>query len=427
MTGTQTIFAPATGQGRGAIAIIRISGPATDVILSSIAGPKPTPRRAALRTIRNRDGEVLDHALVLWFPGPASYTGEDMAELHLHGGDAVVGAVLELLRQIDARPAEPGEFTMRAFLNGRVDLLQAEGIADLIEAETGAQRRQALGQAGGALSEVHAGWSASMRRILALQEASIDFPDEIEDDPGGSEASRLAALLAVELRGHLERGQRAETLRRGVTIAITGAPNVGKSSLLNALADRNAAIVSPRPGTTRDIVEARLVLADVPVTLLDTAGLRESDDDIEREGIARAIEAASSADLVVEVIAPDIEPSGRERGLLVANKLDLGPAPAGSIGVSARTKAGMDDLRARLADIVRQLAAGGANPAVTRVRHRDCLARCVEHLDRAERQTLPELRGEEYRQAAHALGRLTGTSSVEDLLGEIFSTFCIGK
>ncbi len=427
MTGTQTIFAPATAQGRGAIAIIRISGPATSIILSRIAAPQPRARHAALRAITAEDGEILDQGLVLWFPGPRSYTGEDMAELHLHAGHAVIGAVLDLLRRSGGCPAEPGEFTMRAFLNGRMDLLQAEGLADLIEAETEAQRRQALRQASGGLSEVHASWSASMRRILALQEGSIDFPDEIDAGDGGEEASRLAVDLAAELSRQLRRGERAQALRRGVTVAITGAPNVGKSSLLNALADRAVAIVSARPGTTRDVVEARLVICDVPVTFFDTAGIRESNDEIEREGVARALEAAAAADLVLEVIGPDGQPSGRKGALLVANKIDLCPPPPGVIGVSAKTAEGLDRLRQNLASAVKQLVPGGVDPAVTRVRHRDCLQRCIEHLACAARQTLPELRGEEYRQAARALGRLTGVIDIEDVLGDIFATFCIGK
>ena len=421
-----TIFALASGAGRGAIAVIRISGSDAGTILRRIAPPMPPPRRASVRPIRTAEGEVLDHALILWFPAPRSYTGEDMAELHVHAGQAVISAVLELLSGSGARQAEAGEFTRRAFLAGRLDLLQAEGVADLIDAETQTQRRQALAQAGGQLSAVHQRWSMSIRHLLALQEASIDFPDEADDGATQEEGARLAGDLREELLRHLEGGKRAETLRRGVVIAVTGAPNVGKSSLVNALASRDVSIVSPRPGTTRDVVEARIVLADVPVTLLDTAGLRDTDDEIEREGVERALRAAAAAEITVEVIESGRTAAGHA-SLVVANKVDLHPAPPGVLGVSARTGAGLDALRTALAKLVGEVVLTGTDPVVTRARHRDCIARCVDHLERASLLSLPELRGEEYRLASHSLGRLTGTVTVDDILGDIFSTFCIGK
>lgn len=284
----RTIFALATGTGRAAIAIIRISGPGCGALLEAICRRAlPEPRRATLRSLWRAE-DLLDRALVLWFPAPHSYTGEDGAELHLHAGPAVIDAVAEALVSLGAYPAEPGEFTRRAFSNGRLDLLEAEGIADLVEAETQAQRRQALRQTEGALSTLYDGWAQRLRLILAQQEALIDFPDE--DLPAEVEDVLLRELadLGLELRAHLAAGGPGERLRRGLVFAVIGEPNVGKSSLVNALAQRDAAIVSARAGTTRDALEIRVVLGDVPVTLVDTAGLRETVDEVEAEGVRRA-------------------------------------------------------------------------------------------------------------------------------------------
>ena len=296
-----TIFAIASGAGRAAIAVLRLSGPDSAALLRALAGRLPPPRRASLRRLRDAAGEQLDHALVLWLPAPASYTGEDAAELHLHGGRAVIEGVADALVALGARPAEPGEFTRRAFLNGRLDLIEAEAIGDLVEAETSAQRAQALRQLDGALGAIYRDWAERLRLLLAQQEALIDFPDE--DLPAETEALALAELAALsrEIGAHLDDGRRGERLREGLVFAITGPPNVGKSSLVNALAEREVAIVAPTPGTTRDALEARVVLGGVPVTLVDTAGLRAAQDAIEAEGVRRAHARAAAADLVIVV------------------------------------------------------------------------------------------------------------------------------
>ncbi len=425
-----TIFARASGGGRAAIAVLRLSGPRTGAILDALCRRRPAPRRAALRALRHRQ-ELLDRALVLWFPGPGSYTGEDSAELHLHAGQAVVAAVADALVALGARPAEPGEFTRRAFESGRIDLLEAEGIADLIDAETQAQRRQAMLQADGALSRLYAGWATRLRAMLAHQEALIDFPDEALPPELDARLAQDTALLAAELEAHLASGDRAARIRDGLFVAISGRPNVGKSSLLNRLAGREAAMVSDIPGTTRDAIEVRLVLAEVPVTLIDTAGLRDSDDPLEAEGVRRARRHAAMADLVLHVACgPDPEPEAESisgPGLLVWNKADLHPAPAGWLGVSARTGQGLDRLERDLADAVSAIT-GGAGPApLTRARHRAGIEEALAQLHDAAALPLPELRGEALRLAMQALGRLTGRVGVEDLLDTVFSQFCIGK
>ena len=294
----RTSFALASGAGRAAVAVVRLSGPGAGAALAALAGRLPAPRQASLRRLRHA-GLVLDQALVLWFPGPAAYTGEDSAELHLHGGPAVVAAVADALVGLGLHPAEPGEFTRRAFLNGKLDLTAAEGIADLIAAETEAQRRQALRQAEGGLAARHAGWAARLTRLLARQEAFIEFEEEDLPADLDAQVTADAAALRDEMAALLAEAPRAERLREGVAVAILGAPNAGKSSLLNALVEREAAIVSARAGTTRDVVEVRLVLAGVPVTLADTAGLRDTADEIEAEGVRRALARAEAADLQI--------------------------------------------------------------------------------------------------------------------------------
>jgi tRNA modification GTPase len=434
-----TIFALASGAGRGAIAVMRLSGPGSEALLRRIAGGLPRPRQASLRRLRAQGtGEVLDQALVLWFPGPASYTGEDSAELHLHGGPAVIAAVGEALAALGARPAEPGEFTRRAFLNGRMDLTAAEGVADLIAAETEAQRRQALRQADGALARLLEGWAARLTRLLAHQEAAIEFADDDLPTDLGDRARAGAAALRAEIAAHLADGGQGERLREGVVVAILGAPNAGKSSLLNALAGREAAIVSARAGTTRDVVEVRLALRGVPVTLADTAGLREAADEIEQEGIRRARRRAEEADLVVAVFATDTPPDPptlawvRPGTVVLANKVDLAPAPGTIAGtapmaVSARTGAGLDALRERLASEAARLAGAGDAALLTRPRHRAALAEAAEWLAEAEAAPLPELVSEALRAALRAIGRLTGRVGVEDILDVVFGEFCIGK
>jgi tRNA modification GTPase len=372
---------------------------------------------------------MLDQALVLWFPGPASYTGEDSAELHLHGGRAVIQAVADALTRLGLRPAEPGEFTRRAFLNGRLDLVEAEAVHDLVSAETEAQRRQALRQLEGELGALYRGWADSLRGVLAQQEALIDFPDE--DLPPEVEAALLDTMRSVraDVAAHLADDHRGEKLREGLFFAITGPPNVGKSSLINALAGRDVAIVSPTPGTTRDILEARVVLGGVPVTLVDTAGLRDTIDAIEAEGVRRARARAAAADRVIVVVeAGTAAPPLAEPAILVANKSDLGAAgPAGGLRVSALTGEGLDLLRDRLALEARRLTETSGPPPLTRSRHRVALQMALERLTDAEAAPLPELRGEDLRLALRALGRITGQVGVEDILDTLFRQFCIGK
>jgi tRNA modification GTPase len=430
-----TIFAQASGAGRAAVAVLRLSGPGTGAILDALCGERPPARRAALRRLRGGTGEELDQAIVLWFPGPRSYTGEDSAELQLHGGPAVIAGVAEALVALGARPAEAGEFTRRAVLNGRMDLLAAEGIADLVEAETEAQRRQALRQMEGELSTLYAGWADRLRTALAFQEALIDFPDE--DLPPEVEAQLTASLhaLRMEIGAHLDDNRRGERLREGLVFAVTGAPNVGKSSLVNALAERDVAIVSPIAGTTRDALEVRIVLGGVPVTLIDTAGLRETDDPVEAEGVRRARARAAAADLILALAetggagqadAADAASSGA-RVLRVVTKSDLHPAPADSLAISARTGAGMAALRDRLAAEATRLTQAAGPPPLTRARHRAALTTAAAALDAALLAPLPELRGEELRLALREIGRITGAVDVEAILDTVFSRFCIGK
>ncbi len=431
MADADTIFAAASGAGRAAVTVLRISGPRTSGLIGRLCRRLPPPRRAALRTLRDGSGEVLDRALVVWFPGPGSYTGEDSAELHLHGGPAVVDGVAERLATLGARPAEAGEFTRRAFLNERMDLLQAESVADLVAAETSAQRRQALQQLGGALGALYRGWSDRLLRLLAQQEALIDFPDE--DLPKETEAAMLAEIgsLRREVAAHLDDDRRGERLREGLVFAVAGAPNVGKSTLVNTLAGRDVAIVSATPGTTRDVLEARVVLGGVPVTLLDTAGLRESGDAIEAEGIRRARARSEAADLLVVVRDADTQaaaPVAGVRTLLVMNKADLGGPPvAADLRVSALTGLGMDRLRAVLADIAAELTDAAGPPPLTRARHRAALAEAAVLLEQAQAADWPELRGEDLRTALRCLGRITGSVAAEDVLDSVFAQFCVGK
>ena len=406
--------------------------------MAALAGSLPPARRA--RHMRLRDpasGEPLDDCVVLWFPGPHSVTGEDVAELQLHGSRAVVAAVSAALAGLGLRLAEPGEFTRRAFFNGKLDLVQAEAIADLVAAETEAQRRQARRQLDGALGALYRGWSDRLRRALAHLEAAIDFPDE--DLPAELAAEVVAAgrALAAEIAGHLADDRRGERLRDGIAIAIIGPPNAGKSSLFNRLAQRDAAITSPVAGTTRDVIEVALDLAGYPVVLADTAGLRESGDAIEQEGLRRALARAEAADLrlyVFEAGRPADAlgvcslPPGRT--LVVANKIDLdhqrSALPPGAIAVSAATGEGLDDLVRSLSAIV-AADYDAAAPLLTRARHRAALEEALAALVRAPGARLPELVAEDLRLAWRCLGRITGTVDVEDLLDVIFADFCIGK
>ncbi len=420
-----TIFAIASGAGHAAIAVMRLSGANARQVLAGLCGRVPPPRRVSLRRLRD-----IDQAMVVWLPGPSSYTGEDSAELYLHGGRAVLTGVADALVALGARPAEPGEFTRRAFLHGRMDLTEAEAVHDLIAAETEAQRRQALRQLDGALGDLYRGWSDRLRVLLAEQEALIDFPDE--DLPPEVEARVDAELAALgsEVAAHLNDDRRGERLREGLVFAITGAPNVGKSSLVNALAQRDVAIVSATPGTTRDALETRVVLAGVPVTLVDTAGLRDTTDEIEAEGVRRAQAHAAAADtvIVVEEASAGSPAAPAPNQLRVINKIDLGGlVPAGAIGVSALTGEGLDTLRSSLAGIARSLTESSGPPPLTQARHRAALQEAAARLAAARTADLPELRAEDLRLALRSLGRITGTVGVEDILDTLFARFCIGK
>ena len=434
---TPTIFALATPPGRGAIAILRLSGPGTPSALAALGAGGLKPRMASLRSL-TQNGVVLDQALVLSFPAPQSYTGEDCAELHLHGGRAVVEAVSEALLSLGLSLAEPGEFTRRAFENGRMDLAQAEAVADLIDAETAAQAGQALGQLGGALSKTYEGFRRDLLRALALVEAEIDFPDEeIPDNLARSAGPVLDGLLR-DMDAALADADRGRRVRDGYRIVLIGETNAGKSSLFNALVSREAAIVTPIAGTTRDVLDAELVIGGYAVTLSDTAGLRESDDPIEAEGIRRARARAEAADLRLWVRAPG-DPDGvaaefaRPDDLIVLTKVDLGEQAMASsnaiVSVSTATGQGLGDLHDWIAARLARDLSGGDFPAVTRERHRRRLveARAAVEAGRRALEVAPEMAGDDLRRAADALARVTGAIGVEDVLGEVFSTFCIGK
>ena len=444
MSGADTIFALASARGQTAVAIMRLSGPGAGGALQRLAGlpALPAPRRATLAELRTPvDGESLDRALVLWFPGPASFTGEDVVELHLHGGLAVISGVTDALTALALRPAEPGEFSRRAFLNGKMDLTEAEGLADLVAAETAAQRRQALRQLAGALGGLYESWRQRLIRIQAEVEAEIDFADEA-DVPAGllAAASGEIAALADELAAHLDDSHRGERLREGLYIAILGPPNVGKSSLLNALARREAAIVSSTAGTTRDVIEVHLALGGYPAILADTAGLREALDEIEDEGVRRAKARAEAADLRLLVLDAGALEAGAaavggligEEALIVVNKTDLAAAPqrvAGrpALAVSVKTGVGLAELERALETAVRARLDTGASPTLTRARHRAALQAALASLRRAAAASEIELAGEDLRLAGRELGRITGRIDVEDILDIVFSSFCIGK
>ncbi|HZB62519.1 MAG TPA: tRNA uridine-5-carboxymethylaminomethyl(34) synthesis GTPase MnmE [Microvirga sp.] len=436
MRSDDTIFATASGYGRAAVSLIRISGRQSRFILQTLAGSVPTPRRAAVRVLREPGtGEPLDQALVLWMPGPGSFTGEDQAELHIHGGLATRAAVLRALSAMeDCRPAEAGEFTRRAFLNGRMDLSQVEGLADVIDAETEAQRRQAMLQLEGRLGQAAERWREDILQVLAFLEASLDFSDE-GDVPADLEADilRRLGLIGRDLAGILA-NRTGERLREGLSVVLAGPPNAGKSTLLNTLARRDVAIVSPMAGTTRDIIEVHCDLGGLPVIVIDTAGLRVSGDAVEQEGVSRARARAQEADLVLWLIppeGPETEAPPARRLLRVGTKADLGGSRADcDLLVSAASGEGIPELIERLAAEA-EAALGGGDAVVTRERHRNALERAHACVLRA-RQMLEtdgplELAAEEVRLASRAVGEITGRVDVEHVLDRLFSSFCIGK
>jgi tRNA modification GTPase len=442
-----TIFALASGRGRAGVALVRVSGPGAGPALAALAGGMPPPRTAQLARLSDAAGEPIDHALVLWFPGPASFTGEDVAEFHVHGGPAVLSALAAALAaRRGVRPAEAGEFTRRAFLNDKLDLTEVEGLADLIAAETAAQRRQALRQMDGALGRLYAGWRDGLVRALAHLEAAIDFPDE-DLDPGVEAAvDAEARTLRDALSAHLADGAKGERLREGLSIAIVGPPNVGKSSLLNALAGRDAAIVADVAGTTRDVIEVHLDLGGWPALVADTAGLRAAVDAVEAEGVRRATDRARAADLKLVLVdarewpavPPEIAALIDADALVVANKIDLAPAaplargPDGRrpLALSVRSGAGLDDLMAALAAEAASRLAAGEAPVLTRARHRAAVDEAREALDRflaGGGRRAVELRAEDLRQAVRAIGRILGRVDIEEVLDVVFADFCIGK
>ena len=433
----ETIYALASGAGRAAVAVLRLSGPRVPKIVAAIVGKETPPRKAVLATFRDpATGEAIDRGLCLVFPAPASFTGEDCAEFHLHGGPAVVAAMLAALARFPStRPAEAGEFTRRAFENGKLDLSEVEGLADLIEAETDMQRRQALRQARGTLRRRVEAWRQALLEASALLEAEIDFADE--GDVAPLARKQLAGLLApvrADLTAALAQGRAGEIVRDGLTLVIAGPPNAGKSTLLNALARREAAIVSPIPGTTRDAIEVHLDIAGFAFVLIDTAGLRDTADPVESIGVARTRARAAAADLVLwlsETGAPP--PADLPTGVPVwpiRSKSDLdGGMPSGALALSAMTGANLGRLIEKLAGFARDLAGQMESGLITRERHRRAFEKAVAALDRAadEMNGPVELLGEDLRAAIRALESLIGRIDVEDVLGEIFARFCIGK
>jgi tRNA modification GTPase len=453
MPDRSTIFALSSGRPPAAIAVVRVSGPRAGIALEKLIGRLPEPRKAALARVRDpASNEIIDEALALWFPAPHSETGEDIAELQLHGGQAVIAGVLDALAMVEGcRPAEAGEFTRRAFENGRLDLTAVEGLADLVAAETQAQRRLAFRQLKGLIGDRAEAWRRRLIEALALVEARIDFSDEadVPEDLLGP-ALHAAQQLRDEIAGVLADGRRGERLRDGLVVAIAGPPNAGKSTLLNRLARREAAIVSPYAGTTRDVIEVHLDLDGYPVTLLDTAGIRDSAEPVEQEGVRRARERAAAADLVLWVIDPSVgglAANGYPENLadaeiwLVRNKIDLaGNSTCANatepdnyeftLSISALTGIGMDVLTAALSAYAKTYFAATESAVITRARHRHALEETVAALDRAlarDYSTDEELIAEELRAAATTLGRLTGRVDVEDILDVIFRDFCIGK
>ncbi len=455
MADAETIFALATGPAPAGVAMVRVSGPSAGAALLALSGldALPPARLATRATLRAHAGEPLDDGLLLWFPAPASFTGEDVAEFHIHGGRAVIEAMLAALgARAGLRMAEAGEFTRRAFLNGKLDLTAVEGLADLIAAETEAQRRQAQRQASGELARLYDGWRAALVRALAHAEAAIDFADDEVPEETAVRARLEVAALDARIADHLADGGRAERLRHGLTIVVAGRPNAGKSSIINVLARREVAIVAPLAGTTRDIIEAHLDLGGYPVTLVDTAGLRDAGAGlptdtgghgaVEAEGIRRAEARARAADVRLVVVEagrwPALEPALAdlidERTLIVISKTDLvsGAWPERHLGrpvwpVSVISGAGMAALVAALVSEARERCGSGRDLGVTRERHRQALEACRAALGRFVAGGPPDLAAEDLRVSVRALGRITGRVDVEELLDTIFRDFCVGK
>ncbi|MCQ2914031.1 MAG: tRNA uridine-5-carboxymethylaminomethyl(34) synthesis GTPase MnmE [Alphaproteobacteria bacterium] len=449
-----TIFAPATAPGKAGVGIIRISGPNAKLVMDKMTNLKnPEPRSAILTKLRTVSGEVIDQPIVIYFPNPNSFTGEDVVELHMHGGRAIIKKTLTELEKLeDFRYAERGEFTRRAVENGKMDLTSAEGMADLIDAETEEQRKQALRQMDGALARIYEDWRADLVHLLAWIEAYIDFPEEeIPDDVASKIVGKIKKLQSA-LSEHLSDDHRGEILRDGFQICIIGEPNVGKSSLMNKLAQKDVAIVSSVAGTTRDIIEVRLDIRGFPVVIADTAGIRETDEEIEAEGVRRAKKRAQDADLILSVYSAEdfgeeLDENNqkniinhfenetnlfRNRNMLrIINKIDKAQkVPSGLIPVSAKTEEGLEELLNIIGDQVERTLNLREEPSLTRLRHRNHLNECLEFLNHSLTKTdlsELELMAEDLRMAMRALGKITGQVQIDELLDIIFSDFCIGK
>lgn len=446
MTNSDTVYALSSGIGKAGIAVVRLSGSLASNVVIGMVGSLLEPRRASLRLMRNpKSGEIVDKGMVLWFPGPNSATGEDLAEFHLHGSLAVVAAAFDAFNCYGGvRPAEAGEFTRRAFANGRIDLVEAEGLADLLNARSSRQRQQALHHVMGQASSVYEDWRGRLLKVLARIEAAVDFVDE---DGVAEEAladvTNDIAELAASMADALALSERASAVREGIKIVLAGVPNTGKSSLLNTLARREAAIVSSIPGTTRDVIEVAMEIEGMAVTLTDTAGLRAATtDEIERIGIARSRQELGQADIVVWVSSPDIAGSAViaedvQAAVMAVNKSDLLAKDSGllrneipgAIEVSSRSGEGITGLIARLGEMIREKYGQTDGAVAVRNRQRQAIAESIRHLNDSLEHNAGqlELMAEDLRNAAYALGRVTGRIDVEDLLAAIFSEFCIGK
>ena len=445
LTDKKTIFAPATGTSKSGVAIIRISGSNTKLLFGKICNESPflNPRKAILSPLKDhRSDEIIDHAIVIWFPAPHSFTGEDTLELHIHGSIAIINILLEVLANFEGfRLALPGEFARRAFLNDKMDLTKAEGLADLIEAETKIQHKQALRQYSGELENLYSGWREEIITIMANLEVMIDFPDEDLPEELLDLVKKNIARLKDSIITHLSDNNRGEKLRNGLYASILGMPNVGKSTFINLLAKRDVAIVSSQAGTTRDILEAHLDIGGFPITVADTAGLRETENEIETEGIKRAISSSKKADIKIIIIDPtqgdiysQIIDLIDEDSICIINKIDnfdqhnfSNPYIKDPIFTSFKTGKNVDIVLAALQKKAENLFPSNSQAVITRQRYRYHLKNCLEYLDKFSLDNEMILAAEDLRLAANEISQILGTIDIENILDKIFSSFCLGK